>query len=161
VREVRNAQRRQSVLVAAVAAGVTVVALGALALVGVNRDGQPVSPPAPTAAASTAAGLPMTQVGRTPVDADVLLAGVAWGTRLDLTCSYASAGEEDEYEASPAAEYALVVRARNGSAEQVATWRGLPGRSMHVSGATATRRSDIQTVEVRTADGLVVLRLAV
>lgn len=100
----------------------------------------------------------MTAVGTTPVRADVLIAGVAWGTRLDVTCSYE---EADEYEVSPAAEYALVVQTRDGRIEQVATWKGLPGRTMRVSGATATNRSDIQTVEVRTEEGVVVLRLSV
>jgi 3-oxoacyl-(acyl-carrier-protein) synthase len=128
---------------------------------GFAGQGEPVAAPTPTRATSTAVGLAMTQVGRTPVEANVLLAGVAWGTRLDLTCSYAGAGEAAEYDASPAAQYALVVHARNGAVEQVASWHGLPGRTMHVSGATATRRSDIRTVEVRTADGLVVLRLTV
>lgn len=162
VREVQRTQRRRSALVAAVAAGVTVVALGAAGVVGgVMRDGGPVAAPAPTTVSSSPTGRAMDQVGKTPVEANVLVSDVAWGTRLDLTCSYATLEETDEYDASPAAEYALVVRTRDGSAEQVATWRGLPGRTMHVSGATATRRQDIQAVELRTADGLVVLRLAV
>jgi hypothetical protein len=101
----------------------------------------------------------MTAVGEVPVSAEVLVAGVAWGTRLDLRCSYTT--EQDEYAESPSAEYALVVRTRDGRAEQVATWRGLPGRTMHLSGATATSRDDIDEVEVRTGDGVVVLRLPV
>ena len=90
--------------------------------------------------------------------ADVLVANVAWGTRLDASRSYAA--EDEDYDASPGAEYALVVRTRDGRAEQVATWRGLPGRTMRLSAATATSRSEIETVEMRTADG-VVLRLTV
>ena len=45
--------------------------------------------------------------------------------------------------------------------EQVATWKALPGRTMRLTGATATGRTDITTVEVRTADGRVVLTLPV
>jgi Putative zinc-finger len=162
VREVHRAQRRRSALVAAVAAGVTVVALGAAGVVtGVVRQGGPVAAPPSTTVTSSPAGRAMDQVGKTPVEANVLVSPVAWGTRLDLTCSYAGIDAQHQYDASPAATYALVVRTRDGSAEQVATWHGLPGRTMHLSGATATRRQDIQAVELRTADGLVVLRLAV
>ena len=50
---------------------------------------------------------------------------------------------------------------RPGSPFHVATWKGLPGRTMRVSGATATSRGDIRTVELRTAEGTVVLRLSV
>lgn len=164
VREVRGAQRRRSLLVAGVAAGLTAVAVGSVAVLGglggLGGDRQPVAGPAPTAIASSAAGRPMAAVGSTPVEATVLVAPVAWGTRLDVTCSYSDAGERG-YAASPAAEYALVVRTRDGRTQQVATWHGLPGRTMRVSGATATRSPDIAAVEMRTADGVVVLRLTV
>jgi len=161
VREVRGSQRRRSVLVAAVAASVATVAVGALAVGGVFDGREPTAAPtpSPTAVTSTAPARPMLPVGPTPVRADVVVSAVAWGTRLDLICSYA-AGQE-EYGASPSAEYALVIRTRDGHDEQVATWRGLPGRTMRLSAATATSRSDIETVELRTAAGDVVLRLAI
>lgn len=159
VREVRGEQRRRSVVVGAVAACLTAVAVGSLGLAGgLDLVSEPRARASSTAVNGTAPGLPMTAVGTTPVRADVLIAGVAWGTRLDVTCSYE---EADEYEVSPAAKYALVVQTRDGRIEQVATWKGLPGRTMRVSGATATNRSDIQTVEVRTEEGVVVLRLSV
>ena len=163
VREVRGAQRRRSFLVAGVAAGLTAAAVGSIAVVGgLTGDEQPLAAPPPTPSVSrTAVSEPMTAVGPTPVEASVVVASVAWGTRLELTCSYASSAEADEYEASPAAEYAMVVRTRDGRTQQVATWHGLPGRTMHVTGATATRRPAMEAVEVRTADGLVVLRLTV
>lgn len=162
MREVRGAQRRRSVAVAAVAATVAAVAVGAIAVAGgLGVGGEPTAGPSPTAVASRAPGTPMVEVGPTPVRAEVLVAGVAWGTRLDLTCSYAADEGDEEYEASPSGEYALVVRTADGRTEQVATWRGLPGKTMRVSGATATSRADIRTVEMRTADGVVVLRLSV
>ena len=67
----------------------------------------------------------------------------------------------DGYQGEAASAYALVVRTRAGGVEQVATWKALPGRTMRLTGATATGRTDITTVEVRTADGRVVLTLAV
>ena len=160
VREVRRTQRRRSVLVGAVAATVAAVVATALAVwAGVEPDREPDSPASPAAAATRTPGLPMVPVAPTAVRADVLVTNVAWGTRLDVTCSYAA--EDEDYEASGGAEYALVVRTRDGRAEQVATWRGLPGRTMRLSAATAARRSEIETVEMRTSDGVVLLRLGV
>ncbi len=162
VREVRGSERRRSVLIAvvagSVAATVAAVAVGGLAVGGAFDDGrEPTSTPSTTVVTATPTGQPMIAVGPTPVRADVLLSAVAWGTRLDLRCSYAA--DAGDYEASSGGEYALVVHTRDGRDEQVATWRGLPGRTMRLSAATATSRSDIETVELRTADGVVVLRL--
>ena len=161
VRQVRGTQRRRSILTAAVAAAVAAVAVGSLALGGAfsGPDRSPVSA-APSVSATTGTpGEAMLPVGRTPVLANVAVTSVAWGTRLDLTCTYAT--DAGGYEASPAAAYALVVRTRGGRVEQVATWRALPGKTMHLSAATATSRSEIATIEVRTSDGTVVLRLPV
>src|SRR5690606_11446491 len=101
----------------------------------------------------TPTGLPMLALGPTPVSAQILVSSVAWGTRLDLTCSYESEsgdvddgqvygdayGDRDDGDdgASSAPEYALVVRTRDGRTDEVATWRGLPGRTMRLSAATA------------------------
>ncbi len=162
VREVRTAQRRRSATVAAVAAAVAALAVGGLA-VGGAFDGESLTATAtsstgvPPTTATTSSALPMEPVGPSPVSAQVLLASVAWGTRLDLTCAYED--DEEEYEARPDATYALVVTTRDGRSEQVATWHGLPGRTMHLTAATATRRGDIASIEMRTTDGLVVLRL--
>lgn len=159
VRKVRGEQRRRSLVVGAVAACLTAVAVGSLGVAaGLDLVSEPRAGASSTAVEGSARGLPMIAVGTTSVRADVLVAGVAWGTRLDVTCSYETA---DEYEVSPSAEYALVVQTRDGRTEEVATWKGLPGRTMRVSGATATNRGDIQTVEMRTTDGVVVLRLSV
>jgi hypothetical protein len=99
----------------------------------------------------------MSPVGHVPVHARVAFADVAWGTRLDVTCRYDGAGR---YGSTAPATYALVVRTRDGRAQQVATWRALPGRTMRVTAATAAARDEIASVEVRTAQGTPVLRLA-
>jgi len=159
VRDVRSSQRRRSALVAAIAAAVAAVAVGSLAIAtDLPGRGEPTAAPT-TTSSSPASGIAMQAVGHTPVRADVLLAGVAWGTKVDLTCSYEAA--ERGYEASPGATYALVVQTTTGRSERVATWQGLPGRTMHVQGATATQRHDIQRVELQTTDGVVVLQLKV
>ena len=167
VREARGEQRRRSVLTAAVAAAVAAVFVGALA-VGGAFDRSPASTsaatpgPTPTAGRTVApVGEAMLPVGSGPVRAAVAVTGVAWGTRLDLTCTYADTGDGSGYDGESAGAYALVVHTREGGVEQVATWKALPGRTMRLSGATATGRSDITSVDVRTADGRVVLTLPV
>lgn len=170
VREARGQQRRRSVLTAAVAAAVAAVFVSALAVGGAfDRSNSPTAagPPTvtPSASASRAApaGQAMVPVGTGPVTAAVALTGVAWGTKLDLTCSYAKGGSGDDgrYTAPTASAYALVVHTREGGVEQVATWKGLPGKTMRLTGATATGRTDITSVDVRTSDGRVVLTLPV
>jgi hypothetical protein len=99
----------------------------------------------------------MSPVAPSDVQARVALVGVAWGTRVEVTCSYDEAGE---YAASPPdAAYVLVVRDRAGQTEQVAHWRGLPGRTMRVNGASAFSVSDIASVELQAADGTPLLEL--
>jgi len=177
VRDVRRSQRRRMAGVAAVAAAVAATA--AAVTVGSLAASPPLSPGAPGApgpsgtptASSTVPALAMEAVGSSPVAAEVRVAGVAWGTRLDLTCSYAMSGSHGStgptgsafphYPDERGPEYALVVRTRSGATEQVATWHALPGRTMRVSAATATDRSDITSVEMRTMDGTVVLRRSV
>lgn len=160
VRETRSAQRRRFVAVGAVAAAAGAVAAASLTVaVGLPDRGEPLASATPTASTSSTPALAMEAVGETSVRADLVLAGVAWGTRLDMTCSYGTG--EDHYGPADGANYALVVRTLDGRTERVATWKGLPGRTMRVSGATATDRRDIERVELRTADGLVLLQLTV
>lgn len=166
VREARGQQRRRSVLTAAVAAAVAAVFVSALAVGGAfDRSSTTTAGASPSASATRAgpAGKAMVPVGTGPVTAAVALTGVAWGTKLDLTCSYAKGGSGDDgrYTSPTASAYALVVHTREGGVEQVATWKGLPGRTMRLTGATATGRTDITSVDVRTSDGRVVLTLPV
>ncbi len=102
VREVRGEQRRRSLLTAAVAAAVAAVFVSALAIGGVFDESTPTTTSAATPTASrpvAPVGEAMQPVGAGPVKAAVALTGVAWGTKLDLTCSYADVGSGDgEYE---------------------------------------------------------------
>jgi hypothetical protein len=150
VREVRRRQRRRRwVTGLAAAAAVLAVGAGSVAVVDAVHDEQPSS--------TVSTGQPMTQLGQHDLLADVALTSVPWGTRLDLTCRYAASG--GEYAESVAAPYSLVVRSREGDVEQVATWNALPGKTMTLAGATAMRRDDIASVEVRDPDGRPVLKL--
>lgn len=167
VREVRRSRRRRGyALAGAAAAAATTVALGSLALAGVGGEDTPVAGPSPGISASSTTGDPspsaapgqeMVAVGQASMRATIAHEDVPWGTRLSLTCSYGIGG--DPYASDQTASYALFVRTRDGRAEQVATWRALPGRTMMLDAATASRWTEIDSVEVRTADGQPVLKL--
>ena len=163
VREVRRTRRRRAYatagLAAAAAVTVTVGSLGVAGALGGNDT--PVAGPRPgtSAGVTPAAGLEMAAVGQVSMRANVAFENVAWGTRLSLTCTYDAAAPGYGYGEPHRASYALVVRTRDGRTEQVATWRALPGRTMMLDAATASRWADIASVEVRTAEGQPVLKL--
>lgn len=146
-------RRRTRVLAMSAAAAAVVAAVSAGATAGVtgllseNTSG-PVVAGAPVRA--------MRPVGHTSLTAQVAMEQVAWGTRLSITCRY----DSDHYQNAAAPRYALVVRTRDGSEEQVATWRAVPDRPLTVTAATAARPAEIRSVEVRTPEGDPVLRLA-
>lgn len=155
VQEVRRTQhrRRWTVSLAAAAAVVAIVG-GTVAVVAVTGDD---SPP-PAVAPALAPAHEMGQIEQTSVWGKLSLTSVGWGTRLDLTCSYeAPTGGYGQDDGPPV--YTLVVRTSDGGTEQVASWKGLPGKPVHVTGATALTTDEIASVEVRTADGRPVLEL--
>lgn len=173
VREVRRRRTRRSWTIGAAAA----VAAGALTLGGVGlagglgqegggvgtAEGPAVSSPAPSGA-TTAPGdgtgtrpVAMQQLGQDRLHATVTFTRKAWGTSVDLTCAYESGRG---YTAGAPPAYELVVQQADGTTQQVATWRAVPGREMSLQGASSWNRADIATVEVRTATGRPVLRLA-
>ena len=100
-----------------------------------------------------------------PVRASVRLDAVAWGTRIDLRCTYggSDAAPGGPYAGDPAdgpagaTEYSLVVRDAAGNVEEVATWTAVPGHEVTVPAATGMPRGEIVEVELR-AGGTPVLR---
>ena len=156
-RAVRRQRQRRTWLTAGLAAAAAVVVTtgGVLALdrsPGADPSAHGTNPPVVLSSSR-----PMTQVAQAhdPMTASVALTSLAWGTRLDLTCSYPR-GTVD-YEGGT---YVLVVHTADGKAEHVATWNGLPGKSMHVSAATAAWTQNITSVEVTKLDGSPVAELA-
>jgi hypothetical protein len=150
-RAVRRQQQRRTWLTAgiAAAAAVAVTAGGVLALDN-NDHGSNVATPPSSSATVIPVELPLTNIskGRDPMVASVALTKVGWGTKVDLSCSYPPNGVSYE-----GGSYALIVHTADGKAEHVATWNGLPGKTMHVTGATAAWPDDITKVEVRHTDG--------
>ena len=147
--------RRRLVVGTAAAAAALLIAVGASAI---TRPDSPTRPPVaiPSSTPSGTANLALSAVIPSPVTASARLVDMAWGTRIDLTCSYNAKGQ------FPAGgfPYALVVIDRKGVAQQVAAWKALPGRELTVMGASSLSRKDIAAVEVRTLSGLALLRLA-
>lgn len=159
-REVRRGRRRRTFAAAGLAAAVAAaLAVGVPVVVNQVDHGDGSSPSA-TAASARPGGIvtrPMAPVGDVPVRATLAMEQVTWGTRLLLTCTYEP--QSVTYDLPPAAEYTLVVRSRGHRTEQVGSWLSVGGKTMHVAAATSAGPADIASVEVRTPDGRVVLRL--
>lgn len=151
----RERVRRRWAVGTAAAAAACLVAVGAVALNGQDSPSRPPITPSASTASGTA-NLAMSAVVPSPVTASARLVDMAWGTRIDLTCSYSATG------AYPAAgrAYALVVIDRSGAEQQVATWSALPNRELTVLGASSLARRDIAAVEIRTLSGQAILQLS-
>lgn len=154
-RAVRRRQQHRTWLTAgiAAAAAVAITTGGVLAL---DRGSNHTSTAGHGHGVVQASTVPMNQVGHDPMTASVALTSVAWGTRVDLTCSYPRGTVEYE-----GGSYALVVHLANGHTERIATWNGLPGKSMHVSGATAAWKNEISSIVVTRLGAGPVARLSV
>jgi hypothetical protein len=153
----RTSRRRRAWVAIGMAAAVTVIAGGSLAIgTALGNGNDPIARPSTGETTTLPAGQTMVPVSGDSMSASLALTGVAWGTRLDLTCSYRSSDSWGEEEVS---SYAMFVRTRDGKVEQVATWRALPGKTMRLAAATAANRDDITSVEIRTAGGRTVLKL--
>jgi hypothetical protein len=153
VSAVRRSRRRRTWVTAGLAAAAAVLATVGTVAVLDHPAASPEAGPTPVVPSGTA----MTRVGTDPMGATLALTPVAWGTRLDLTCSYPAIS--GDY-AGGASSYALVVHTAGGTAQRVATWKPLPGRTMQLTAATATAPARITEVDVTRADGTPVLELA-
>ncbi len=150
-RAVRRQQQRRTWLTAGIAAAAAVVVTtgGVLALDRNSHDSSPdATRPTSSATPHPSVDEPMVNESNDPMVASVALTKVGWGTKVDLTCSYPVSATAYE-----GGSYAIVVHTKDGRTERVATWNGLPGKTMHVSGATAAWLQDIRSVEVRHVDG--------
>lgn len=150
-----GARRRLGVRIAVGVAAVAVLA-GVVAIPFGLSGGNPAVPPV-AATPSISATLPpadaMQPLTKAPLTATVRLVGVAWGTRIDLSCRYApaySAGSGDHV-------YALAVVGSDGSTTQLSTWRVLAGADAHLSAGTALDVASIRAVQIRDASGAVLM----
>ena len=105
---------------------------------------------APTTTASPAS--PMVALAGTPMAAQVSLTGVAWGTKVELKCSYPENYTEDD-------TYMLVVIDKSGHLQRIGSWKVLPGHTSTMNASTDIAATDIGRVEVQAPDGSAVLEL--
>lgn len=100
---------------------------------------------------SVAATIALRQTVPSPLSASVKLTPTTWGTRIDMTCSYATG-----YSGTDAA-YRLYVLDRSGHSWLVSSWHAGPGDVARTTGSSNLSPSDIATVQVRSASGAVLL----
>lgn len=94
----------------------------------------------------------MQAVGDAAVSAQVTLTPVAWGTRIDLHCSYPDVGYGSW-------DYGLFVTDTDGATTEISTWRISAGQDAKLTAATALAPSQIATLQIRDLhDGTVVLQ---
>jgi anti-sigma factor RsiW len=138
LRRVRRGRRIRTA-VTSVSAAVAVSACVALGVVAAW--------PAPSPPPSVA----MTALGQFPVRADARLDAFAWGTQVDMSCSYTGGHS--------GGEYVLVAVARDGTETVLATWKAVPDNTAHLVIGTALKTSDLAALEVRLGSGRALLRL--
>jgi Putative zinc-finger len=85
----------------------------------------------------------------TTVSATVGLSSFAWGTRIDMACTY---GQWSSRPDTAPANLGMVVVGRDGSRTQVATWLGLPGATALPSGNTPMPKDQIAAIQLVSAD---------
>lgn len=112
----------------------------------------PALAPHPAPAASAV----MQEVRPSALSADVRLIAEPWGTRIESRCHYAAApGETDE---GRSWTYVLVVTDRAGKQTPVSTWTATEGSTVVPTATTSVPVSDIAAVDIRSDDGVVLLR---
>ena len=159
VRQVRRDQRRRTWLTGGLAAAAAAVVIGVVGIATLGGDDSKAPPTAaPSAGPSTAAARIMQPVGNEPISGWISMTQVGWGTRLDLTCTYAE--DSDAWQDPDWSTYSMYVETTDGHVERVASWKAVPGKEMHLSAATASDAADIADIEVRTAAGDTVLELS-
>jgi hypothetical protein len=150
VRQVRQRQRRRTWITSGLVAAAAAVAIGAVGVstLGGDDNSPPQAVPTVSAPPTTAAPVQLQAIGTEPISGWLSMTPVGWGTRLDLTCSYADEGSDVYHDQAPPT-YTMFVTRADGSTEQVASWKALPGKTMHLSAATAATTDAITDVEVR------------
>lgn len=139
-------RRRRSRLVTYAAMGVA-AALLAVGLVVAVRPG--LVGLQPSTEQVTAQQLEMNKLVATPFNATISLNSFAWGTRIDMACTY---GNWSSGGSTPPSNLGMVVVGRDGSHTQIATWLGLSGATALPSGNTPMPVGQIAAVQLVSAD---------
>ena len=100
-------------------------------------------------ATQAAEQLEMNKLATTPFSATVALSSFAWGTRVDMACSY---GQWSGGGGDPPSNLGMVIVGHDGSRTQVATWLGLSGATALPSGNTKMPKDQIASVQLVSVD---------
>lgn len=92
-----------------------------------------------------------------PMQVDVALSPVPWGTALTITCEYPDATGSTSRHYSAPTTYALVLTAEDGTRSEVSSWQGLPGEVATIDAGTAHDLAEIESLEVVDGSGTTVL----
>jgi anti-sigma factor RsiW len=134
LRAVRHERRRRRGVVSALGA-LAAACIVTLALIVAQPDAKPMP----------RQGQAMSALVSSPVQATALVTDVAWGTRIQLTCRYASSYE-------PERAYSLVVVDKQGVRHDAGSWQLVPGQPTTFTGGTALRRDEIASLQITLAD---------
>ena len=156
-----NWRRRRSRLVTWTLAATAAAALVVGVLVAVQS--KPVAPVAvpPHANASALTMVPavastlimVPAAASTTLASTVSISSYAWGTGIEMTCSYGMAPENSDRDGDePGGKLAMVVVGRDGSHTRLATWVALAGVTAYPRGSTSMSIEQIATVQIVSAD---------
>jgi hypothetical protein len=147
-----NSRRRRSRALAWTLAAAAAVAIGVFAAIEPNP--MAITPADQQAAGST---FMMTPTKPVPLTATVTLSSRAWGTRIDMDCSYAEGLTDTDYGGDDKLE--MIAVGRDGSHIQLATWTAHAGTPASLGGSTSMPIDQIASVQIVSANaGDVLLR---
>lgn len=138
----RRRTRALSWSMAGAAAAAAIIAL----IVGIHVGG---SAPSPAPPATLASPLTMSPVAANSISATVSLTRQAWGTDIEMTCTYPKETETADQRGDT---LAMVIVSRDGSHTQLATWLAVPGATARPNGNTPTPIDQIAAVQIVATD---------
>ena len=138
----RRRSRALSWSMAVAAAAAAVIAL----IIGINVGR---SAPSPVPPATLASPLTMNPVAPNSISATVSLTRQAWGTDIEMNCTYP---KETETADQGGDTLAMVIVARDGSHTQLATWLAVPGVTARPNANTSTPIDQISAVQIVATD---------
>lgn len=146
-----NSRRRRSRVVTWTLSAAAAVAVGVVVAIQSN-------PMAVTPAPAQASALAMTPTKPIPLTATVTLSRRAWGTHIEMNCTYAAVPMVNDYDGDEAGDkLAMVAVGRDGSRIQLATWTARIGMPVLLGGSTSMPIDQIASVQVISADAGAVL----
>jgi hypothetical protein len=146
-----NWRRRRSRLVTWTLAAAAAAALVVGVLVAVQS--KPVAPVAVPPHANASALTMVPAAASTTLASTESISSYAWGTGIEMTCSYAMAPENSDRDGDePGDKLAMVVVGRGGSHTRLATWVRLAGVTAYPGGSTSMSIEQIATAQTASAD---------